>query len=187
GTFVAGLVARSAPDAKIMPIRVLNDDGRGSTAQVAEGIRWAVNHGADVINMSLDTPTDTRVLRDAVNYALSKNVVLVAAYGNEGKNTPAVYPADYPGVISVMPTDQNDKRATFSNYGRAGLVAAPGVNIISAYPTLMWAIGSGTSFSTPLVAGEAALILGANPKYTPSQVLDQIQRTSDDVSSANGG
>src|SRR6266542_1840543 len=104
GTFVAGVVVRAAPAAKIMPVRVLNDDGRGSTAQVAQGIRWAVAHGANVINMSLDTPTDSRVLREAVAYALSKNVVLVAAYGNEGKNSPAVYPADYPGVISVMAT-----------------------------------------------------------------------------------
>jgi subtilisin family serine protease len=186
GTFVAGIVRRAAPDAKIMPVRVLNDDGRGSTAQVAEGIRWAVNHGATVINMSLDTPTDTRVLREAVNYALGKGVVLVAAYGNEGKNQPSVYPADYPGVISVMATDQNDKRASFSNYGRPGLVAAPGVNIISSYPTLMWAVGSGTSYATPWVAGEAALIRDRNAGLTPSQVLDVIQRTSDDVSAANG-
>jgi len=104
--------------------------------------------------MSLDTPTDSRVLREAVAYALSKNVVLVAAYGNEGKNSPAVYPADYPGVISVMATDQNDVRASFSNYGRPGVVAAPGVNIISAFPTGLYdkaqADGYGRIWHTPL-------------------------------------
>jgi subtilisin family serine protease len=187
GTFVAGVVLRAAPAAKIMPVRVLDDDGRGSTAQVAAGIRWAVAHHADVINMSLDTPTDSRVLREAVAYALSQNVVLVAAYGNEGKNSPAVYPADYPGVISVMATDQDDVRASFSNYGRPGVVAAPGVNIISTYPQGLFAVGSGTSYAAPWVAGEAALILDHNANLTPAQVLTQIQKTADDVSGANGG
>jgi subtilisin family serine protease len=187
GTFVAGVVARAAPAAKIMPVRVLNNDARGSTAQVAEGIRWAVNHGADVINMSLDTPTDSRVLREAVAYALGKNVVLVAAYGNEGKNAPHVYPADYAGVISVMATDQNDVRASFSNYGRPGVVAAPGVNIISAFPQGLYAVGSGTSYASPWVAGEAALILDGTPTATPDQVLQKIQQSADDISAANGG
>lgn len=187
GTFVAGVIRRAAPDAKIMPVRVLNDDGRGSTAQVAEGIRWAVKHGADVINMSLHTPADTRVLREAVAYALGKGVVLVAAYGNEGQNNPTAFPADYPGVISVMATDQNDRRAAFSNYGRAGVVAAPGVNIISAYPTAMYAVGSGTSYAAPWVAGQAALLREAHPDAAPSQISRLIERTSDDVSAANGG
>jgi subtilisin family serine protease len=187
GTFVAGVVRRAAPEARIMPVAVLNKDGRGSTAQVAAGIRWAVKNGATVINMSLHTPTDTRVMREAVAYALGKGVVLVAAYGNEGKNMPTAYPADYPGVISVMATDMNDVRASFSNYGRPGLVAAPGVNIISAYPTLMWAVGSGTSYAAPWVAGEAALIREHHRNATPAQVQDLIQRSSDDVSRQNGG
>jgi subtilisin family serine protease len=115
GTFVAGAALLAAPVADILPVRVLNDDGRGSTAQVAAGIRYAVSKGATVINMSLHTPTDTRAMREAAVYAQNKGVVLVAAYGNEGKNTPAAHPADYPGVISVMATDQNDRRATFPN------------------------------------------------------------------------
>lgn len=187
GTFVAGAALLAAPAADILPVRVLNEDGRGSTAQVAAGIRYAVTKGATVINMSLHTPTDTRAMREAVAYAQSKNVVLVAAYGNEGKNHPTVYPADYPGVISVMATDQNDKRATFSNYGRKGLVAAPGVNVISGYPLLMWAIGSGTSYAAPLVAGEAALIKSLKPNMSPAQVQQIIQNTADDVSAVNGG
>lgn len=187
GTFVAGVVRQAAPGSIIMPVRVLNDDGRGSTAQVAEGIRWAVAHGADVINMSLHTPTNTKVLETAVAHAISRGVVVVAAYGNEGKNLPAAYPADYPGVISVMATDQNDKRASFSNYGRAGLVAAPGVNIISAYPTVRYGIGSGTSYAAPFVAGVAALVKDKDASLTPAQVLERLQRTSDDVSAVNGG
>lgn len=187
GTFVAGVVRQAAPGAIIMPVRVLDDDGRGSTAQVAEGIRWAVAHGADVINMSLHTPTDTRVLREAVAHAIEKGVVVVAAYGNEGKNMPSAYPADYPGVVSVMATDQNDRRASFSNYGRPGLVAAPGVNVISAYPTARFGIGSGTSYAAPWVAGVAALVKDKDASLTPAQVLDRIHRSSDNVSSANGG
>ena len=187
GTFVAGVVHRAAPAARILPVTVLNDDGRGSTAQVAAGIRWAVKNGATVINMSLSTPTDTRVMREAVAHALGRNVVLVAAYGNEGTSTPGAYPADYPGVISVMAVDKNDTRATFSNYGRAGLVAAPGVNVISTYPTLMWAVGSGTSYAAPWVAGASALIREHHRNATPAQVQAHIQQTADDVSAANGG
>jgi subtilisin family serine protease len=187
GTFVAGVAVRAAPAAKIMPVAVLNPDGRGSTAQVAAGIRYAVDNGATVINMSLHTSTDTRVLREAVEYALSKNVVVVAAYGNEGLNQPKVFPADYPGVISAIATDRNDQRASFSNYGRPGVVAAPGVNIISAYPTARYAIGSGTSYSAPWVAGEAAMVRQGNPTLKPAEVLKLIQRTSDDVSAKNGG
>jgi subtilisin family serine protease len=187
GTFVAGIVRQAAPGAIIMPVRVLNEDGRGSTAQVAEGIRWAVAHGADVINMSLHTPTDTRVLREAVAHAIERGVVVVAAYGNEGKNMPAAYPADYPNVISVMATDQNDKRASFSNYGRPGLVAAPGVNIISTYVTLRYGIGSGTSYAAPWVAGVAALVKDKDSSLRPDQVLKRIQSSADDVSAANGG
>jgi subtilisin family serine protease len=187
GTFVAGVVRQAAPDAIIMPVRVLNNEGRGSTAQVAEGIRWATANGADVINMSLHTPTDTRVLREAVADAIGKGVVVVAAYGNEGKYLPAAYPADYPSVISVMATDQNDRRASFSNYGRPGVVAAPGVNIISAYPEQMYAIGSGTSYAAPWVAGEAALIKSLKPSATPDEVLRIIQRSANDVSAVNGG
>ena len=146
GTFVSAIVLRAAPQAKVMPIAVLNAAGRGSTAQVAAGIRIAADRGADVINMSLHTTADTRVLREAVQYALSKNVVLVAAYGNEGRQNPGnIYPANYPGVIAVMSVDGQDQRASFSNYGRADLVAAPGVNVISAYQTLslLYGIGSG--------------------------------------------
>ena len=137
--------------------------------------------------MSLHTPDRHEGAEEAVADAIKAGVVVVAAYGNEGKNMPSAYPADYPGVISVMATDQNDTRATFSNYGRPGVVAAPGVNIISTYPLGLYAIGSGTSFAAPWVAGEAALIKDVNEKMTPAQVLDLIQKTSDDVSAANKG
>ena len=187
GTFVAGVVLRTAPAAKILPVAVLNEDGRGSTAQVAAGIRWAVKSGATVINMSLTTPTDTRVMREAVEYALSRGVVLVAAYGNEGRQAPTAFPADYPGVISVMAVDKNDRRAAFSNFGRPNLIAAPGVNIVSGTSLLFWAIGSGTSYATPWVAGTAALLRDHHGNATPAQVQDILQRSADDVTGANGG
>jgi subtilisin family serine protease len=187
GTFVAGVVHRAAPAARILPVAVLNDDGRGSTAQVAAGIRWAVQNGATVINMSLHSPTDTRVMREAVAHAIGKGVVVVAAYGNEGKSLPAAYPADYPGVIPVMATDHQDVRATFSNYGRPDIIAAPGVNIVSLYPNGRYAVGSGTSYAAPWVAGQAALLRDARPALSPADVARIVSTTADDVTALNGG
>jgi subtilisin family serine protease len=108
GTFVAGVALHIAPGAKVLPVHALNEDGRGSTALVAEGIRQAAKAGAQVINLSLSTPTPARVLQDAVAYAQQKGVVMVAAYGNEGQKQPPVYPANFGNVISVVATDDSD-------------------------------------------------------------------------------
>lgn len=190
GTFVSAIVLRAAPQAKVLPIAVLNANGRGSTAQVAAGIRIAADRGADVINMSLHTTADTRVLREAVQYALARNVVLVAAFGNEGQQNPGnIYPASYPGVIAVMSVDGRDQRASFSNYGRANLVAAPGVDVISAYETLslLYGIGSGTSFSAPWVSGAAAAVRGHHGVVSSARVQAHLVATGDDVDAQNGG
>lgn len=133
GTMVAGIVLRAAPDAQILPVRVLNEDGFGSVATVAEGIRRAANAGARVINMSLSTSSYSRVMAEAVAYARQQGAVLVAAYGNEETNSATVYPADFGGVISVVGTDAGDRRAYFSNYGRPATVAAPGVRTIGTF------------------------------------------------------
>ena len=184
GTFVAGVALLAAPEAKVLPVRVLNEDGVGSVATVAEGIRRAAASGAAVINMSLSTSTRSRAMEDAVEYARRRGSVLVAAYGNEGQLAPAVYPADFTGVMSVVATDQYDRRASFSNYGRPADTAAPGVEAVGPFADRQYAIGWGTSFSTAWVSGQAALLSTRVPR---DQVAPRIVATADDIGQANGG
>jgi subtilisin family serine protease len=157
GTLTAGIIAAVAPGAIIMPLRAFGDDGSSDAFTIARAIRYAVDHGAQIINMSLGIADDTAVLRTAVSYALSRNVVLTASAGN--RNTLiAQYPAGYAGVLTTAATTLQDVKASFSNYGQPVYVDAPGVNIISAIPGNQYAIVSGTSFSAPITAGVAALV-----------------------------
>ncbi|WP_343404226.1 S8 family serine peptidase [Caldilinea sp.] len=165
GTHVAGIVHGIAPNAKLMPIRILDNQGRGNTFLLAYAIELAVTNGADVINLSLGADCGSRILREAVASAVSQGVVLVAAAGNEG--SPARQcPASLPGVLAVAAVDENRQRAEWSNYGEWVSLAAPGVGITSTFPvglgaesnsTPGYASWSGTSMSTPFVAGAAAL------------------------------
>jgi len=116
-----------------------------------------VSHGAQVINMSFGISGQAQTLKNAINQATAAGVILVASAGNENSNAPQ-YPAAYPGVISVAATSLTDTKTSFSNYGPSVFVSAPGVNIISAYPGGYYGLFSGTSFSAPMVAAEAALL-----------------------------
>jgi serine protease len=137
GTHVAGTIAQStnnaygvagvAPQASIMPIRVLDGSGRGNTADIAESIRWAADNGAHIINMSLGGPLPSRIMNDAVQYAVSKGVTVIAAAGNSSSRLPS-YPAAYHGVISVASTQFDRTTAFYSNYGNTIDIAAPGGN-----------------------------------------------------------
>lgn len=163
GTFCAGLLVAVAPDATLMPLRAFDDNGNTDLFTLAKAIRYARKNGAQVINMSFGTLTDSRVLRDAIDYAKAGNVVLVASAGNN--NTSALqYPAAYAGVITVASTDLLDRKASFSNYGKSVFVDAPGTHIMSATPGGGYGMASGTSFSAPMVAGMAALI--RSQRYT---------------------
>jgi subtilisin family serine protease len=157
GTFCAGLLVAVAPDATIMPLRAFDDNGKTDIFMLAKAIRYARKNGAEVINMSFGTLSDSRVLRDAIAYAKAGNVVLVASAGNNDTSSPQ-YPAAYPGVMAVAATDLFDRKAPFSNYGSYVFVDAPGSHIISAVPGGGYGIASGTSFSAPMVAGMAALV-----------------------------
>ncbi|HEY9857103.1 MAG TPA: S8 family serine peptidase, partial [Stenomitos sp.] len=168
GTHVAGIaaaiannsegIAGLAANCKILPVKVLGA-GSGSTATVAEGIIWAADHGADVINMSLGFYEANESVGKAVNYALGKNVVIVATMGNDNIERKR-YPAAFPGVIAVGSTDEKDAKSSFSNYGDWISVSAPGSNIFSTFPTYPVQISgtkgyaslSGTSMAAPLVA-----------------------------------
>lgn len=204
GTFVASLIAaRSndevgmsgvAPNVKIMPLKVMSGESDGSSTRIAQAIRYAVDNGAKVINMSLGSPYPSRSIKSAVEYAYSKGVVVVAAAGNEGDegNDPN-YPASFANVISVGATGSRDTIASFSNHNSGVNVSAPGVNIVGArsqinqicrpYKTSDYCVASGTSFAAPYVAGTAALILSANPKLTPDQVTNILEKSAKDLGS----
>ncbi len=189
GTHAAGIaaaitnntrgIAGMAPDAKIYAVRVLDDSGSGTLQNVANGIIHAADNGADVISLSLGSPNDSITLKEAVDYAWSKGVVVVAAAGNDGSSQPT-YPAYYSNAIAVAATDSDESKASFSNYGSWVDVAAPGVNIYSTYTDNSYASLSGTSMATPHVAGLAGL-LDAQGR-SASQIRAAIENTADPIS-----
>jgi type VII secretion-associated serine protease mycosin len=195
GTHVAGIVAATAnngvgvagtaPDCRILPVKVLDASGRGSTLDVADGIRWAVAKGAEVINLSLASTAPDSYTRSAVAYALASNVVVVAAAGNDGSSAGASYPAAYPGVVGVGASNASDFRASFSNYGSGLDVTAPGVDIMSAETPLdrglYYGQKSGTSMASPFVAGVAALVRSQNPTLFQSRIAAHLQATAQDL------
>lgn len=156
-TAVASIIRLVAPNVRIMPLRAFNADGSGTMADVIEAIYYAVDHGADVINMSFSADSTSDELDRAIRYANSRNVICVASSGNNGSSA-ATYPAALSKVIAVGATTNDDMRATFSNYGSTLDLGAPGVQIIAAYPRGKWAVVTGTSFSDPYVTGTVALI-----------------------------
>lgn len=198
GTAVAGIVGAAhntegvagvCPGCRILDGKVLNDSGSGSASGIANGINWAVNNGAKVINMSLGMRS-SRTLQTAVIKAWDKGVVLVAAAGNGG-NTTKLYPAAYPNVIAVGATDNRDAKASFSTYDASWVdVAAPGVNVYSTFPShnfylmrngrsMMYDVGNGTSMSSPIVAAVAALAWSKSPAASNVTVRSTIESTAD--------
>jgi len=158
----AGLIHLVAPQAKIMPLKSFQADGSGYNSDILRAIYYAVGHGAKVINMSFNYTTYSQELATAVNYATANGVICVAAAGNSGEKA-TVYPGALKGVIDVASTSNNDTPSTFSNYGAPPVwLAAPGEGVMTTYPFGTYAAGWGTSFSTPLVSGEVALMVSAS-------------------------
>jgi thermitase len=192
GTHVAGIIGAATNNGegiagitwlnKIMPIKVLDSSGSGNTYDVAQGIIWAVDHGAKVINLSLGNYAEAQFLHDAVKYAYERDVILIAATGNDNTDQPG-YPAAYPEVFAVGATDDSAQLASFSNYGSYVDVTAPGVSIPSTYPENQYAALSGTSMASPHVAGLAGLIRSAQPELQNKEVMELIRATSDDLGS----
>ncbi len=175
GTMTAGIVHLVAPQAKIMPLKAFGADGSGYESDILRAIYYGAQNGANVMNMSFDFPTYSKELATAVKYAQGKGVVVVASAGNDGKYE-YVYPGALPNVINVASTSDQDIQSTFTNYGAPPVfMAAPGEGIMTLYPWGTYAAGWGTSFSTPMVAGTAALMLGHNGNCTPSKVSSGLQ------------
>lgn len=187
GTHVAGIVTATQNDAGtigvshgtwVMPVKVLNSAGSGYISDVAKGIYWATDNGAQVINLSLGAPVDTDVLRKAVNYAASKGVLMVAAAGNE-YGAPCQYPAAYSNVICVVAIDSSNRLASFSNIG--GELAAPGVSNYSTFLGGTYRYLSGTSMAAPHVAGSLALLRGICTDCTSSELIGTLRETAIDL------
>ncbi len=196
GTHMAGVAAAESDNGMgvagvcwgclIMPIKALNRRGQGNDASIAEGIRWAADHGARIISLSLGGRTDSQTLREAVEYARGRGVLLVAATGNgqQRGNLPN-YPAAYPGVLAVAATTSDDQPAPFSTSGDFVALAAPGVGVLSTLwiPLVGDDYGAidGTSPAAPHVAGAAALVWSVRPELTPDQVAEVLKLGADDI------
>ena len=203
GSHVAGIAAAAANDAtgiagvswgaRILPVKVLDSFGRGTVEDLARGLIWAADNGADVINISGGTEGLSQTLQDAVDYANdTKGTLIVASVGNDGGFgglNPPIYPAAFPSVVGVAATDSENRRAEFSERGTFVDVAAPGVLVLSsilrgrgdAVFGNNYAYASGTSMSAPHVAGLAALVRSANPALTNRQVSLLIENTAVDL------
>jgi subtilisin family serine protease len=196
GTHVAGVAGATTDNAvgiagmgwnvSLMSVRVLDGDGDGTVWRLAQGIRYAVDRGARVINLSLGGYGADPTTRSAVAYAQDKGCLVVASAGNDGDEAgfddkPPFYPAAYGGVLGVAATDSGDRRASFSNYGAYVDVAAPGVQIYSAVPSGGYGYLSGTSMSAPLVSGLAALLWARDPTAAPSAVAEAMVGGAEDL------
>jgi len=177
GTMTAGIVNLVAPTANIMPLKAFRADGSSNLSDIIRAIYYAADHGANIISMSFSMPQSSPGLQAAIQYALSRNVATVASSGNDGAKT-LVYPASYGGVQGIGSSTNTDLRSTFSNYG-SGVVtfAAPGEGVITTYPGSSYAAGWGTSFSTPMFAGAASLVLQARPTAKPGDITNALSKT----------
>lgn len=203
GTHVAGIaaaianngtgIAGVASGAKIMPVKVLNKNGRGSTLDIYLGIVYAVKNGADVINLSLGSSVPSQLVKEAIEYAVSHDVVVVAATGNEYSSSVG-FPAAFDGVLGVGAVDYMDGNdfilAAFSNFGPETDLTAPGVDIISTIPVELdifdgkqdgYTLYEGTSMATPFVAGMAALLRAENPELSCHEIGQKLMENAYDI------
>jgi len=174
GTMTAGCVHLVAPKAQILPLKAFSSNGTGYLSNIVAALYYAVQHHANVVNMSFDLTSSSPSLTQAASYANKAGVVLIAAAGNESTSAP-VYPAALNNyVVGIASTTNWDSRSSFSNYGSTDVwIAAPGENIISTFPGGTYGSASGTSFSSPITAGAVALMLSAK-----SSSLNQGQASS---------
>lgn len=186
GSHVAGTIAAGnnklgmvgvAPLAKIIPVKVLGDDGSGSMKHIVDGIKWAADQKADFITMSLGASSSDKRMKDAIDYAEKRGCVCFCAAGNSGPSSDILYPAKYPNVIAIGAIDRFFKRTDFSCAGESLDFLAPGQDIVSCVPGNRYATMSGTSMSNPFAVGCAALLCSwnrKNKKYKLKTAQDYI-------------
>ena len=181
GTHVAGIVDITAPEAKIMPLRVLDTEGYGDVFTIAKAVHFAAQNHADVINLSLGSPSRSRLLQEVIKDATA-NGVLVAAAAGDSNSLVAEYPAagngvaaSTDGLVAVTSVNMYDRKSGFANYGGWVDIAAPGEGIRSSFPVSKYAYWSGTSMATPFVSGQAALIHAVYGSFDPAGVEGRIR------------
>jgi thermitase len=181
GTHVAGIVDFVAPNAKIMPLRVLDTEGYGDVFTIAQAVSYAERNGADVMNLSLGSESRSKLLQQVIKDATAHGVLVVAAAGNSNSSMPH-YPAAGNGVaasanglVAVTSVDMYSKKSDFANYGTWVDVSAPGNDIRSAFPVDSYAYWSGTSMATPFVSGEAALVHAVYGSLDPESVEKRMR------------
>ena len=190
GTMTAGLAGLVDDQSKILPLQALDDNGSGYTDAVAAAVRYAADHGAKIISLSLGSNNDDSFLHEQIDYAISRGATVVAAAGNNGCDC-LLYPAAYPEVIAVGASTASDARAGFSSYGNNLDVLAPGTagDVCSSYypgtpdPSQYNCGFSGTSFAAPIVAGLAALLLQQEPSATYRNITNAITLSADKIPS----
>jgi subtilisin family serine protease len=184
GTMVAGIIARLAPQASIMPIRVLNGDGSGTLLNLITGIHYANTHGARVLNLSIGCSVQSGALNDALDEAELLGIVLVGAAGNDNVEQGAL-PAVSHGSLAIGAVEADNTKSPYSNFGSFVRVVAPGSYIRSTFVDGGYATWSGTSFSTPFVSAEAALMLSVAPSLSGEKIKSCIRNTAHSVDKVN--
>jgi subtilisin family serine protease len=184
GTMVAGVVAQCAPGASLIPVKVLDSDGVGDVWSLVKGIRWAVDQGARVLNLSLGIRRYSALLAEAVEESGARGAIIVTSAGNNNTEQPQ-YPAGLPRALTVAALNPDNTKAAFSNFGERVDVCAPGVHILSAYWDGRSGAGTGTSFAAPFVTAQAALIWSLAPGLSGTSVQELIGNTARNVDLVN--
>lgn len=189
GTAVAGLIGAATNNgigmagvswnSMILPVKALGADGSGSYSAISNAITWAADRGARIINLSLGGTSSSITLQNAINYAWSRDCVIIAAAGNSGNNIPQ-YPAACANVVAVSATDSNDARTSWSNFGTYVDIAAPGANILTLQGANSYSNWNGTSFSSPITAGVVALMAATNGTLNNVSLVDTLLANADD-------
>ncbi|WP_207428272.1 S8 family serine peptidase [Pedobacter sp. SYSU D00535] len=179
-----GMASVSFNTARLLIVKVAPDDAGTDIYRGYEGIKYAADHGASIINCSWGGENRSQYEQDVVNYTINKGCLIVAAAGNSGGETPQ-YPAGYEGVLAVANVELNDQRSASSNYGHYVSISAPGANIYSTTVNNSYTQKTGTSMASPLVAGAAALVKAYMPHLSMQQVGEQLRSTADNIDDRN--
>jgi minor extracellular protease Epr len=192
GTHVAGIINAQpnsfgtvgiAPDAKLYAVKAVSGNNGGKLSDIVEGIEWAIANKMDIISLSIGIKTDEKALRDVVQKAYDQGILIVASSGNDGSNSPVLYPAKYPEVIAVSAVDKSMNQASFSSQGGEVDFTAPGVDVVSTYLNGQYALISGTSQATPHIVGMLALLKEKYPNKTNVELEQELRSLSTDLGS----